>query len=117
MASPTPSELRTTLKDWVDIAQSVVTIVAVIVGGIWTYDVFIKERRDYPHANIEHKITHLSLANKNWLLRVGLDLTNAGNSLMRIDESFIRIQQILPAASCDNDPCAPNQLKEAFSRS
>jgi hypothetical protein len=114
VASPTPSEFRTTLKDWVDVAQSVVTIVAVIVGGIWTYDVFIKERRDYPHANIEHQITHLALSDKQNLLRVGLDLTNAGSSLMKIDHSLIRIQQILPAASCSNDPCATSQLKEAL---
>lgn len=94
MASPTPSASGTTPKDWVDIVQSVVTIVAVVVGGIWTYDVFIKERRDYPHANIEHKTTHLSLTDKKRLLRVGLDLTNAGSSLMEIDQSIVRIQQI-----------------------
>jgi hypothetical protein len=113
MTPPPTSTSGTTLKDWVDIAQSVVTIAAVFVGGLWTYDVFIKERHDYPHANIEHKTTHLSLTEKMLLLRVGLDLTNAGSSLMEIDQSTIRIQQILPAASCSNDPCTASQLKEA----
>jgi hypothetical protein len=111
-SAPTPAS-GTTFKDWVDIAQSVVTIIAVLVGGLWTYDVFIKERHDYPHANIEHKITHLPLTAKNRLLRVGLDLTNAGSSLMEINQSIVRIQQILPAVPCSNDPCAASQLKDA----
>jgi hypothetical protein len=113
MASPPTSASGTTFKDWVDIAQSVVTIAAVFVGGLWTYDVFIKERHDYPHANIEHKTTHLSLSDKKRLLRVGLDLTNAGSALMEINQSIIRVQQILPAASCSNGPCAASQLKDA----
>lgn len=114
MASPTQTASGTTLKDWVDIAQSVVTIVAVIVGGLWTYDVFIKERHDYPHANVEQKITHLTLPDKENLLRVGLDLTNTGNSLMAIDQSIVRVQQILPLASCAAEPCAASQMKEAL---
>jgi hypothetical protein len=112
VSAPTSASV-TTYKDWVDIAQSVVTIVAVFVGGLWTYDVFIKERHDYPHANIEHKATYLPLANKKRLLRVGLDLTNAGSSLMEISQSIIRIQQILPAAPCSGEPCAASQLKDA----
>ena len=113
MESLPTSTFRATFKDWVDITQSIVTIGAVFVGGLWTYDVFIKERHDYPHANVEQKITHLSLADKGLLLRVGLDLTNTGSSLLEIDRSTIRIQQILPVASCSNDPCAMNQLKDA----
>jgi hypothetical protein len=113
MASTPTSTSGATFKDWVDIAQSIVTIIAVFVGGLWTYDVFIKERHDYPHANIEHKITHLPLTDDKRLLRVGLELTNAGSSLMEIGQSIIRIQQILPVTSCLNDPCAASQLKDA----
>jgi hypothetical protein len=113
MASPATPAFREILKDWVDIAQAIVTIGAVFVGGLWTYEIFIKERHDYPHANIEHKISHLSLADKGQLLRVGLDLTNTGSSLLEIDHSMIRIQQILPLLSCSANPCAANQLKDA----
>jgi hypothetical protein len=113
MDTPPTFTFRTTFKDWIDITQSIVTISAVFVGGFWTYDVFIKERHDYPHANVEQKINHLSLADKELLLRVGLDLTNTGSSLLEIDRSTIRIQQILPLASCSNDPCAMSQLKDA----
>lgn len=113
MVPPPPPGSSTTFKDWVDIVQSIVTIVAVIVGGIWTYQLFIKERRDYPHANVEHKVSHLALPEKKRLLRVGLELTNAGSSLMDIDQAIIRIQQVLPVTSCVGDPCAERQLKDA----
>jgi hypothetical protein len=107
-----------TFKEKVEIAQAIVTIVAVFVGGLWTYDVFIKERRAYPHANIEHKITHLALSEQENLLRVGLDITNAGSSLMAIQQSTIRVQQILPPAECETDsPCAPSELREAAANS
>ncbi|TFW62686.1 hypothetical protein CT676_00740 [Bradyrhizobium sp. MOS001] len=83
-------------KEKVDIIQGLVTIAAIIIGGIWTYNVFIKERREYPHANIEQKITHLALSDQQNLLRVGLELTNTGSSLMLVDMSIVRVQQILP---------------------
>ena len=65
-------------KEKVDIIQGLVTIAAIIIGGIWTYNVFIKERREYPHANIEQKITHLALSDQQNLLQLGLELTNTG---------------------------------------
>jgi hypothetical protein len=104
----------TTFKERVEIAQAIVTIVAVFVGGLWTYDIFIKERREYPHANIELKITHLTLSDRSNLLRVGLNLTNTGKSLMTIEQSIIRVQQILPQLPCSKGvPCAADELSEA----
>jgi hypothetical protein len=104
----------TSVKEAIDVLQGLVTIVAVFVGGFWTYDVFIKERRNYPHANIEHKISHLALSDRQNLLLVGLELTNTGSSLLRVRQQIIRIQQILPALECeDNKTCAPTELKEA----
>lgn len=109
MAAPNP----TSTKDRIDILQSITTIIAVIIGGFWTYDVFIKERRNVPHANIEHRISHLTLAKNAHLLRVGIELSNAGGSMMGISQSIVRVQQILPQVSCAGDPCAVNQLKIA----
>jgi hypothetical protein len=117
MASAKPLRSGTTFKERVEIAQGIVTIVAVLVGGLWTYDLFIKERREYPHASIEHKITHVALSDQNLVLRVGLDLTNTGSSLMAIQQSIIRVQQISPQLPCSKDgPCAANELSEATAK-
>jgi hypothetical protein len=117
MSHSKPQSAGTTFKEKVEIVQSIVTIGAVFVGGFWTYDVFIKERREHPHANIEHKISHLALSKQLNLLRVGLDISNTGTSLMNIQRSTIRVQQILPPADCQTQsPCAPNELKEAAAK-
>ena len=104
-----------TFKEKVEIAQAIVTIAAVFIGGLWTYNVFIKERRVYPHVNIEQKIFHVALSDQINLLRVGLDLTNTGNSLMVTGKSTLRVQQILPWLPCPKDgPCAANEVSEAI---
>jgi hypothetical protein len=114
MSHSKPQSTGTTFKERVEIVQALVTIGAVFVGGFWTYDVFIKERREHPPANIEQKITHLALSKDQNLLRVELEVTNAGSSLMAIRQWVVRVQQILPAADCEKDiACAPAQLKEA----
>jgi hypothetical protein len=113
---PPKSPIRgSTFKEKLEIVQSIVTISAVIVGGIWTYNVFIKERREYPHANIEQKLSHVQLSDQINLVRVGIDVTNTGNHLLTIGQSTIRVQQVLPSLPCPNDgACAAKQVNEAL---
>ena len=96
-------------------AQAIVTIAAVFVGGLWTYNVFIKERHEYPHANIEPRLSHVMLSERVSLLQVGVELTNTGNSLMRIGQSIIRVQQVLPSLPCPKEgACAANEVNDAI---
>src|SRR5260370_42037668 len=98
MWPPTKSPSR--VKEKLEIAQAIVTIAAVIVGGVWTYNLFIKERHEYPHANIVQKLSHVALSEQASLLRVGIELTNTANSLMKIVKSIILVIQILPSLPC-----------------
>ena len=84
------------IKEWIGPIQAVVTIVAIVLGGIWTYTLFVKERRAYPQANIEQKISHISLTENVILLCVDVEVTNTGNSALKIKQALIRVQQILP---------------------
>jgi hypothetical protein len=108
-----PSHL--TMKERIEIVQGVITILAIVVGGLWTYQVFIKERREYPHANIEQKISHVELSKSATLLRVGLELTNTGTSLMSIGLLIVRVQQVLPILPCPSDGvCAGKEISIAL---
>src|ERR1700730_18862918 len=112
--SKSPSQSMT-FKEKVETAQAIVTIAAVFVGGLWTYNVFIKERHEYPHANIEPRLSHVMLSERVSLLQVGVELTNTGNSLMRIGQSVIRVQQVLPSLPCPNEgACAANEVNDAI---
>lgn len=107
-------KLPSGIKDKIEIAQALVTIAAVFVGGFWTYMLFIKERSEVPHANIEQTISHVSISDKINLLRVGVELTNTGNSLMKLGNAIIRVQQILPLPPCPTQgPCAATEASAA----
>ena len=102
-------------KDMVSTAKSIITIAAIFVGGLWTYDLFIMERKHYPHANIEQKISYVALSEQTNLLRVGIELTNTGNSRLLSSKSIVRIQQILPVPSCpEQGPCVEEEVNNAL---
>jgi len=104
-----------TCKEKIETTQAFITIVAIVVGGFWTYNLFIKERKDYPHANIEQKLSHIALSDRINLLRLEIQLSNTGNSRLVLKKSVIRIQQILPVLPCtEPEPCAVNQVNTAL---
>ena len=101
----------------VDIVQAIVTTIAIIIGGMWTYNVFIKERRHYPQATIEQYIEHISLSDEINLLHVKITLTNAGTSRLFLKKTIIRIQQIVPVPPCiAHQPCAAKAVNTALKK-
>jgi hypothetical protein len=105
------------LKSYLDILQSLVTISAVVVAGLWTYFLFIQGRNWSPHANIEHKLSHIELSKELNLIRVEVDVSNTGMSQLRLAKTVIRIQQILPIPSCgENGHCARQEVKIALEK-
>ncbi len=104
-----------TFKDTVETVGTIVTIGAIFVGGLWTYNLFVEERKQYPHANIEQKVSHVALTDHTNLLRVGIELTNTGTSRLLSAKSIIRIQQILPVPPCQaQGPCAKDEVSSAL---
>ena len=103
------------LKKLVDLVLPIVTIIAIIISGIWTYNLFIIKRENYPHANIEQRLSHIALSDSINLLRLEIQLSNTGNSKLVLKKSIIRIQQILPVLPCaEPEPCAVNQVNTAL---
>lgn len=78
------------------IAQCIATILALIIGGWWTYKLFIEQRQDRPRLKLEHKITHRHLPNNKVLLSVEELLSNAGSVGLAIEQGEIRVIQVLP---------------------
>lgn len=78
------------------VAVDFATIGALIVGGIWTYNLFIKNRQEMPWAHIEHSIQTVLLHNGLILVRVDVALKNIGNVLLPVTNQVTRIQQVKP---------------------
>ena len=96
-----------TLAQWKDIAeiiQSIVTVGAIVVGGLW----FFRRRLNRPWARVKNHVEHRRREDGKTLLHVTVHIDNIGQVLLRVAEGFVRIQQVLPSdeeilreAECD----------------
>jgi len=86
------------LKDFISIIQPLLTMSAIIWGGVWSYMLFIRKRQVAPRANIEHSITYKSLTANKSLLHLTVKITNIGNVLIVLKDADIRLQKISPIA-------------------
>ena len=78
------------------VLQNLVTCVAIVLGGIWTYRLFVQNRLGRPHANLQQTCTSLPLDENTLFLRVNVTLRNEGNTAIVLVKSEVRISQVLP---------------------
>jgi hypothetical protein len=81
--------------------QAALTIVAIVVGGLWAYMLFIKQRQQYAHLKIEHQVTHVLLPKHRILLIVDVNHSNVGTvkvSLTSADVKIYSLRQQSPTA-------------------
>lgn len=86
-----------TYKDYADIAQAIATVLAIIVGGIWSYKGFVQKRLKYPCATIEHAISHRRMGNRQLLLSVAVTITNDGNVRLPLAKGATYVRCLVPA--------------------
>ena len=51
-------------KELTETAQAVATVIAILVGGWWTYTSFIQGREKFPHLNIKQRVSHIALTDR-----------------------------------------------------
>lgn len=83
-------------RDIASIAQSITTMLAIVVSGFWGYWVFVKNRQQYPRANLSQSITHRKIDGRNILLHVVVIVQNVGEILLCLRTAETRIQKVLP---------------------
>jgi hypothetical protein len=74
------------------IIQSIVTVVAIIYGGIW----FIKSREDKPRVEVINNIETQILDEKSTLVFMNMSLKNVSHVLVEIDRVRLSLDQIIP---------------------
>jgi hypothetical protein len=65
-------------ENWAAILQTFVEIIAIVMGGLWTYLTFIKDRLDYPYSKQEHKIHYWHIDERRIYLSVIVLFVNSG---------------------------------------
>lgn len=101
--------MLTTIKDIAATVQSIFTVGAIIVGGIWTYFGFIQHRLDSPRLQITQRISHVRISDKQNLLVVDETLNNPGQVLLDLRKRGVRVVQIVPVPSGVTERIAARQ--------
>ncbi len=84
------------VKDFSESVKNFVTAGGIVLGGLWTWLLFIKKREKFPRANLTHTLTHRPLANGDRLLHLAVNVSNIGESLLSLVSSKAWVQQVLP---------------------
>jgi hypothetical protein len=95
-----------TLEQWKSVAglaESLAKIVALGVGGAWTYLLFVKNRTGLPRAEVAHTCTAYPIDGDHAMLRVTLTVKNKSNVLLQITAGRIAVQQIAPFAGATEE--------------
>jgi hypothetical protein len=91
-----------------EIVQSFIEVMAIFVAGLWTYELYIKNRYDYPYPKIQHRIEHYKLGNGVVYLSVFVTLINEGKTKLDLKDGKVYIRQVLPM---------PDRIKFLFDQS
>jgi hypothetical protein len=85
--------------------QAALTIVAIVVGGLWAYMLFIKQRQQYAHLKIEHHVAHVLLPQHRIVLFVDVEHSNVGSVKVSLTSADVKIyalrQQALTAEAIE----------------
>lgn len=87
------------LKEFADLILSIASIAAIIVGGWWTYMLFVRKRQIFPRANTNHQVTHKPITDEKLLLHLSITISNVGDVLIELIEGDVRIYQVIPPPS------------------
>jgi len=83
------------IKSFLEILQPLLTCLALISGGLWTYYIFLYKRERFPRAHITVNAFSLTTSLGTYLSVKAL-IKNTGNLLLEPYSVELRIQQILP---------------------
>ncbi len=77
--------------------ESIATVLALGIGGYWTYINFIRTRSGKQRAKTKHLAEHWEIEDK-YVLRIALHIENLSRVLIPIEEGYVEIMQIFPVS-------------------
>ena len=92
---------RSSFQGWADIFQSLVTILAIIVGGIFAL-FKLQAFRDFdPHLTISHKVSHRPIGDGYLHIDVTATLHNSSKVRVEIRKGVLLLQRISPTSDTE----------------
>lgn len=79
-----------------ELIQAIVISLGIVIGGFWTYVLFIRKRLAYPRANLELGVSDAILTKGARLVHAVVSITNTGDVLLRSDHAELRLRHVVP---------------------
>lgn len=79
------------------------TAIAVFLGGIWAYRVYVQKRQRFPRAEVRHSVEEIPLSAGRHLLRVTVHIENKGDVLLRVADGDVRVAPVLPLTDASDE--------------
>ena len=92
-------------------AESIGKMIALVVAGIWTYQLFIRQRQKYPRACLKHQVLTQKLPDGRVVLLISVEVENTGNVMIKGTMIDVRVQRVFPL-----DEAAMQKLIEPHDR-
>jgi hypothetical protein len=90
------------LHTWVSVSEVIsnaATALALLIGGIWGYRRFFRERTRWPRADLALTVTQRHLDPQTVLVNVKIGIRNDGRGLMELTKVRVDLHHVLPLES------------------
>jgi hypothetical protein len=77
--------------------SNIAQVIALIVGAVWTYRLFVRQRSNIVRVNIEHVVRGFLLQNDQRLIRVVMEIHNLGTVLLQPTKGSLSIYAVSPS--------------------
>lgn len=85
-------------KDFSTITQALFTSIGILIGGIWTYLLFVRQRLHFPKVNTVLSVTDVVLPDGNRLVHAEVKIDNVGSVILSSNYAELRIRQVVPVS-------------------
>ena len=93
-----PANQSRNWKEIIQLVQSVATIIALLIAGLWALYLYSDQRQSSPRMNIEHAIESHLLTPEHRHVHLLVTHENRGTTLLKLHSGDVRLQQIRPLA-------------------
>jgi hypothetical protein len=108
--------LSDSVEAWSNVAANAAQIGAILVGGWWAYNRFVRQRESFPRATLQQVITHRELNDAYTYLRVALKIENTSTVLLPNEQARTDVYQVLPLSPAVQQKLGRDELIPAGER-
>jgi hypothetical protein len=95
--------LSMTVESWSNVAANAAQVAAIVIGGWWAYDRFIRQREKWPRASLEQRMSHRALDDDRNFVRLDLRVQNTGEVVLQLTKVRAELYRVLPLTQATSE--------------